>query len=98
VMRLEAAVIDDPTSGRISSQQLIPAGSPKTPGRDPGVARFRQVNMDRPNVHHDALEFPDGRIVLVTRLCEGHDRAAVAGLCAGHARSARANARLRRLN
>jgi hypothetical protein len=35
------------------------------------VARFRQVNMDRPNVHHDALEFPDGHIVLVTRLCEG---------------------------
>jgi hypothetical protein len=35
------------------------------------VARFRQVNMDRPNVHHDALEFPDRQIVLVTRLCEG---------------------------
>jgi hypothetical protein len=35
------------------------------------VARFRQVNMDRPNTHHDALEFPNGQIVLVTRLCEG---------------------------
>ena len=35
------------------------------------VARFRRVNMDRPNVHHDALEFPNGQIVLVTRLCEG---------------------------
>jgi len=35
------------------------------------VARFQQVNMDRPNVHHDALEFPSGQIVLVTRLCEG---------------------------
>ena len=35
------------------------------------VARFRQVNMDQPNVHHDALEFPKGQIVLVTRLCEG---------------------------
>jgi hypothetical protein len=22
-------------------------------------------------VHHDALEFPDGEIVLLTRLCEG---------------------------
>jgi hypothetical protein len=22
-------------------------------------------------MHHDALEFPDGQIVLVTRLCEG---------------------------
>ncbi len=35
------------------------------------VARFRQVNTDKPNVHHDALEFPNGEIVLVTRLCEG---------------------------
>ena len=35
------------------------------------VARFRQVNMDEPNVHHDALEFPDGQIILLTTLCEG---------------------------
>src|SRR6516225_5554999 len=35
------------------------------------VARFRQVNTDIPNVHHDALEFPNGEIVLVTRLSEG---------------------------
>jgi len=35
------------------------------------VARFRQVNKDQPHVHHDALEFPDGQIVLVTKLCEG---------------------------
>jgi hypothetical protein len=35
------------------------------------VARFRQVDADQPYVHHDALEFPDGQIVLVTRLCEG---------------------------
>jgi hypothetical protein len=35
------------------------------------VARFRETNKDQPNVHHDALEFPDGQIVLVTRLREG---------------------------
>ena len=35
------------------------------------VARFRQINMDDPNVHHDALEFPGGQIVLVTRLTPG---------------------------
>ena len=35
------------------------------------VARFRQINMDDPNVHHDALEFPEGQIVLVTRLTPG---------------------------
>ena len=35
------------------------------------VARFRQVNMSRPAAHHDALEFPDGQIVLLTYLREG---------------------------
>ena len=35
------------------------------------VARFRQIKMEEPNAHHDALEFPDGQIVLLTRLCEG---------------------------
>jgi hypothetical protein len=37
------------------------------------VARFRQVNMNEPSVHHDALEFPDGLIVKVTRLVEGQN-------------------------
>jgi hypothetical protein len=35
------------------------------------VARFRQINKGRSNTHHDALEFPDGRIVLLTQLCKG---------------------------
>ena len=35
------------------------------------LARFRQVNMDNSVTHHDALEFPDGQVVLVTRLCDG---------------------------
>jgi len=35
------------------------------------VAQFRQIHMDNPNTHHDALEFPNGRILLVNRLCEG---------------------------
>jgi hypothetical protein len=38
---------------------------------DERVARFRQINMDDPHVHHDALEFPGGQIVLVTRLVPG---------------------------
>jgi hypothetical protein len=38
---------------------------------DHKVARFRQVNMNDPHVHHDALEFPDGQIVKVTRLVAG---------------------------
>jgi len=41
--------------------------------RDHGhrLARFRQIDMDRPHAHHDALELPDGRIVLLTTLIEG---------------------------
>ena len=35
------------------------------------VARFRQVNTNRPHAHHDALEFPNGQTVLVTRLLKG---------------------------
>lgn len=46
------------------------------------VAQFRQVHMDEPNTHHDALEFPDGQIVLLTELCEGQ-RATVLQLPAG---------------
>ena len=38
---------------------------------DHKVARFRQVNMDHPQTHHDALEFPGGHIVMVTRLVAG---------------------------
>jgi hypothetical protein len=37
------------------------------------VARFRQINMDDPHVHHDALEFPGGQIVMVTRLAPGQN-------------------------
>ena len=35
------------------------------------VAIFRQVNEGVLHINHDALEFPDGEIVLLTRLCEG---------------------------
>jgi hypothetical protein len=35
------------------------------------TAIFRQVNKDKMAAHHDALEFPDGRTLLLTLLCEG---------------------------
>lgn len=37
------------------------------------VARFRQVNLDQPYAHHDALELPNGQIVMVTQLREGQN-------------------------
>jgi hypothetical protein len=35
------------------------------------TAIFRQINKDLVSAHHDALEFPDGEVVLLTFLCEG---------------------------
>lgn len=49
------------------------------------VARFRQINLDHPYAHHDALEFPDGRVVLVTHLVPGQ-KATVLQLPASPAR------------
>jgi len=37
------------------------------------TAIFRQVNKNEQLKHHDALEFPDGRIVLLTKLREGQE-------------------------
>src|SRR6516162_139756 len=37
------------------------------------TAVFRQVNKDNPYTHHDALEFPDGKMVLLTNLLEGQE-------------------------
>jgi hypothetical protein len=35
------------------------------------LARFRQVDSHLPRTHHDALEFENGEIVLLTRLLAG---------------------------
>ena len=35
------------------------------------TAIFRQINKNMPRMHHDALEFPDGNIVLLTVLRPG---------------------------
>jgi hypothetical protein len=34
------------------------------------TAIFRQINLNKSKVHHDALEFPDGEVVLLTLLRE----------------------------
>jgi len=35
------------------------------------VAIFRQINKNEPHRHHDALEFPDGQVMLLTGLSQG---------------------------
>lgn len=37
------------------------------------TAIFRQINKDRLAAHHDALEFPDGKVVLLTLFREGQE-------------------------
>jgi hypothetical protein len=37
------------------------------------TAIFRQINKQRVLAHHDALEFPDGQIVLLTHLDAGQE-------------------------
>ena len=57
------------------------------------LARFRQINMDNAVTHHDALEFPNGQVVLLTRLCVGQ-RATVLQLpAAAHPAAAKEVAR-----
>ena len=46
------------------------------------TAIFRQINQHERATHHDALEFPDGKIVLLTKLKPGQ-RATVLQLPAG---------------
>jgi len=58
------------------------------------TAIFRPVNKDKAAAHHDAIEFPDGRTVLLTVLCEGQ-AATVLQLPAQPATAAEADAQKR---
>jgi hypothetical protein len=40
------------------------------------LARFRRLDLDYEQRHHDALEFSNGKVVFLTDLCEG-ERATV---------------------
>jgi hypothetical protein len=46
------------------------AAQVKTPHK---TAIFREINKGKPGIHRDALEFPDGNVVLLTRLYEGQE-------------------------
>ena len=50
------------------SRRYLFRRSPKIVER---VAQFRRLNPNQPHAHHDALEFPGGQIVLLTRLHPG---------------------------
>lgn len=54
------------------------------------TAIFRRVNKEKAHAHHDALEFPNGKIVLVTALKPGQ-QATVLQLPATHEHDERAS-------
>ena len=58
------------------------------------TAIFRQINKHNPHTHHDALEFPDGDMVLLTDVFEGQE-ATVLQLPAQPATAAEAKAQER---
>lgn len=70
------------------------ASDAKTPTSK--VARFRQINLDKPSTHHDALEFADGDVVLLTYIAE-HQHATVLQLPAAPKSEAEAKAQERLL-
>jgi hypothetical protein len=76
----------------LTDHRFIVAWRPETLSH--ATAIFRQVNKNEPLKHHDALEFSDGRIVLLTRLSEGQE-ATVLQLPAQPASAAEANAQTR---
>jgi hypothetical protein len=61
----EIAFDDNIEYDRVFGRGILPTR--KTGQR---LARFRRINVEF-SVHHDALEFPDGKIVLLTTLCLG---------------------------
>jgi hypothetical protein len=54
---------------RFATQRQEWAPWPKTAAGT--LARFRQINLNAPRTHHDALEFTDGTIVTLARLFSG---------------------------
>jgi hypothetical protein len=52
----------------VEYDNILGAGRATVPTR---VARFRQIDMEARHMHHDALEFANGQIVLLTRLVPG---------------------------
>ena len=54
---------DKPVETDVSNHAYAPEAA--------ATARFRQINKDQPHVHHDALDFGDGKLVLLTFIKTG---------------------------
>ncbi|MGH6702971.1 MAG: hypothetical protein ACRECG_06165 [Bradyrhizobium sp.] len=64
----EVAFATEPTRHGVLAPLLLWLGVGRIGSK---LARFRKVNLDYQAAHHDALEFSNGKIVLVTALRRG---------------------------
>jgi len=55
--------------GDVEGHVMLQGGAVRNFGHK--VARFRQLNIENPIAHHDAIEFANGETLLVTNLREG---------------------------
>jgi hypothetical protein len=55
----------------IQTRPYVYGDSNDTNQLEHSVGRFKQVRKDEPNVHHDALELPNGDLVMLNDLAEG---------------------------
>lgn len=56
-------------SGNVAFRSLL--GWRRTVGYRTAI--FRKINLHEARTHHDALEFPNGRIVLLLNVCTGQE-------------------------
>lgn len=50
---------------------IVPGFFDQTADVDHKTAIFRQLNKEQERMHHDALELPDGQLIMLTNLYEG---------------------------
>ncbi len=66
----ELAFVSEVMHADWTIRSLIRGTQVKTPHR---TAIVRQINKGQEGIHRDALEFPDGKVVLLTRLYEDQE-------------------------
>ena len=67
----EIAVCIRPGTELVFQDRVVSRGVFLIKRTESRLARFRQINLDKPFQHHDALEFADGSVILLTDLAVG---------------------------
>jgi hypothetical protein len=70
-LRFDKPLLERRGYGLFASLLVSLFGFPEVIEHDAGVATFRKVNENHPATHHDALELPSGKCVLINSLEPG---------------------------